>query len=85
MARLGQRNGWAGVLIRGAVRDVETLQQINFGVFAITKMPMRGGSSGVGEADAPVTFDRLSFIPGDILCMDEDGVVIVPAGLLPLA
>jgi regulator of RNase E activity RraA len=48
-------------------------------------MPMRGGSSGVGEADAPVTFDGLSFIPGDILCMDADGVVIVPAGLLPQA
>lgn len=85
MARLGRANGWAGVLIRGAVRDVDALQQIDFCVFAIAKVPMRGGSSGVGEAEAPVTFDGLCFTPGNVLCMDEDGVVIVPAGLLPKA
>lgn len=85
MARLGQGSGWAGVLIRGAVRDVEALRQIDFGVFAIAKVPMRGGSSGAGEAHAPVTFDGLCFTPGDILCMDADGVVIVPGGMVASA
>lgn len=82
MAQLGQRNGWAGVLIRGAVRDVEALQLIDFGVFAMAKVPARGGSSGVGEIDETLVFDGVRFSPGDILCVDADGVVIVPAAMV---
>ncbi len=49
MARLGMQNGWRGVLIHGAIRDVDILRELDFGVHALGAVPVRGGKSGVGE------------------------------------
>ena len=77
MANLGMANGWAGVVINGAVRDVEMLGGIDFAVFALASAPPRGRDAGAGESGVPLSFGGVRFEPGDLLCADLNGVVVV--------
>jgi regulator of ribonuclease activity A len=75
-------HGWAGVVIHGAVRDVATLATLDLGIKALGSNPRKSAKDGVGERDVPVTFGEATFRPGDILCSDDDGVVVLPAALV---
>lgn len=78
MARLAIENGWAGVVINGMVRDVNTLQSMDIAVLAVGHVPMRGGRSGLGEEDIELAFGDAVFAPGQFICIDRDGLVISP-------
>jgi regulator of ribonuclease activity A len=78
MAARARDNGWAGLVIRGAVRDAALLADVRVGVRALGANPRRSGKAGKGEVDAPVTFGGVTFATGDILHADEDGVVLLP-------
>jgi regulator of ribonuclease activity A len=82
IAALGERNGWAGIVVWGAVRDVLALSRLNFGVKALGSNPLRSGKRGVGQIDVPVTFGGITFRPGEWLYSDEDGI-LVSARALP--
>jgi regulator of ribonuclease activity A len=73
---LARDNGWAGVVINGAVRDVEALAQLELGVKALGSNPRKSAKSGAGELDVPVTFGGATFEPGAQLVSDEDGIVV---------
>jgi len=81
MAELASRNGWAGVVIHGAVRDANELNAIDIGVKALGTVPKRGSRTGAGERDVPLHFGGVTFTPGDHLVADADGVVVLPTGL----
>lgn len=70
------RNGWAGFLIHGAVRDVEVLAQLDLGVQALAAHPMKTEKRGLGEVDVPVTFAGVDFHPGHWLYADANGVIV---------
>jgi len=72
----GARNGWVGVVIAGAVRDVGALAVIDVSIKALGASPRRSAAHGVGEIDVPVTFGSATFTPGEYLWSDEDGVVV---------
>lgn len=78
MARLAVENGWAGVIIYGAVRDVARLGSMNLVVMALDQVPMRGGRSGQGEWNVELSFGGAVFTPGHFICADRDGVVVLP-------
>ena len=80
MARMAADNGWSGVVVNGAVRDVARLREIDLGVAALGSNPHRSGKAGAGTAGAPVSFGGVVFAPGDTIHVDEDGVVVVPRG-----
>jgi regulator of ribonuclease activity A len=71
-------NGWSGLIINGAVRDVEGLARLNLGVRALGPTPRRSGKSGLGEVDEPVEFGSAEFRPGGFLWCDVDGIVVAP-------
>lgn len=73
------KNGWAGIVINGAVRDTAVLGNLDIGIKALGSIPMRGVKRGEGVVDTPVAFGGVVFVPGDILHADEDGVAILPA------
>ncbi len=73
------RNGWAGIVVNGAVRDTAVLATLDIGVKALGSVPMRGAKRGEGVVDTPVAFGGVVFVPGDRLHADEDGVAILPA------
>jgi regulator of ribonuclease activity A len=81
MAALAVRNGWAGLVINGAVRDCVEIDAMAIGVKALGTVPRRGERTGAGEVDVPVQFGGLTFTPGRRLVADEDGVIVLPQGL----
>ena len=81
MAALASRNGWAGVVINGAIRDGVEIDAMDIGVKALGTVPRRGGRTGAGEVDVPVSFGGITFMPGRRLVADEDGVIVLPHGL----
>ena len=74
-------NGWAGVLVNGAIRDSAAIAQLDLGVKAIDTCPMKTNKQGQGLRDVPVAFGGLVIRPGDWLAADEDGVVLADAPL----
>ena len=81
MAELASRNGWAGLVIHGVVRDAVELNTIDIGVKALGTVPKRGSRTGAGERDVPVHFGGVTFTPGDHVVVDADGVIVLPSGL----
>ncbi|MPY49270.1 RraA family protein [Streptomyces acidicola] len=79
MAERARDNGWAGVVIHGALRDAVALAGVSVGVQALGTNPRKSGKAGHGEVDVPVSFGGVTFAPGDVLHADEDGVVLLPA------
>lgn len=76
LAGLGARNGWVGLIVHGAVRDVVALRSLDFGLKALGSNPLRSAKRGAGIRDVPVRFGGVEFRPGNWLYSDEDGIVV---------
>jgi regulator of ribonuclease activity A len=71
------RNGWAGLVVDGCVRDVAELAQCEVGILALAPMPLPTERRGQGQADVPVQVQGIWVRPGDWLVADADGVVVM--------
>jgi len=78
MADVAHSNGWEGLIINGAVRDVVLLGQLDIGVKALVTNPRRSHKHGAGQRDVPVAFGGVVFAPGATLVSDEDGLAVLP-------
>jgi regulator of ribonuclease activity A len=76
LAALAVQNGWSGVVIFGAVRDIAELGNTRLGVKALAAAPRRSAKQGKGERGVPVKFAGVEFRPGDRLWADEDGLLV---------
>lgn len=80
--RLGARaldNGWAGVIVAGAVRDTAILATLELGVMALRTTAMRSFGIGRGGArDTVLAMGGIEIRPGDIIYADEDAVLAGP-------
>lgn len=72
------RNGWAGIVIDGAVRDTVELASCGVGIRALASMPLPPVKRGEGERDVPVRIQGVWVQPGEWLVADEDGIVVLP-------
>ncbi|PTA68353.1 ribonuclease E activity regulator RraA [Deinococcus arcticus] len=79
LGALAVKNGWAGVIVHGCVRDTAELRCLPLGVRALAAHPRRSGKAVQGEHGVPVTFAGVTIRPGDHLHADEDGIVVLPA------
>ena len=70
------KNGWAGVIVYGCIRDSAELGRMDLGIRALGTMPLRSEKRGEGERDVPVRFAGVTFRPGEYAYVDEDGVVV---------
>ena len=73
------KNGWAGVVIDGCVRDVAELAQCSTGIRALAAMPLPTEKRGEGQAGVAIQIQGVWVRPGDWLYADEDGMVVMPA------
>jgi 4-hydroxy-4-methyl-2-oxoglutarate aldolase len=74
-----RRKGIAGVLVDGAVRDVNTLAQwTDFPVFTRWITPRGPSSMERGSVNETIAFGGITVSPFDIVIGDDDGLVIVP-------
>lgn len=79
------RNGWAGVLIDGCVRDVAELAVCETGIRALASMPLPTERRQQGLRDLVVKIQGVVVRPGDWLYADEDGTVVADRPLHPAA
>jgi regulator of ribonuclease activity A len=82
IAGLGLSNGWAGIIVNGAVRDAATLRTLDIGVKALGTNPRKSTKTGDGERDVVVELGGIRFTPGDIAYSDDDGIVVVASQAL---
>ncbi|MEY8013667.1 ribonuclease E activity regulator RraA [Mycobacterium servetii] len=80
IAELARSNGWAGLVINGAVRDAAALRGIDIGIKALGTNPRKSTKTGAGERDVEISLGGVTFAPGQIAYSDDDGIVVVAVG-----
>ncbi|MFH1381402.1 MAG: orotidine 5'-phosphate decarboxylase / HUMPS family protein [Chloroflexota bacterium] len=70
--------GVVGVVIDGAVRDIDDIRKMKFPLFARHFTPTAGEPKGFGEINAPIEICGRRIEPGDWIIGDESGVIVVP-------
>jgi 4-hydroxy-4-methyl-2-oxoglutarate aldolase len=84
-----RRLGVSGIVVDGAVRDVEELAAIGVPVFAVGSNPNGPTKACPGRINAPIACGGVAVQPGDLIVADGDGVTVIDreaaASLLELA
>jgi RraA family protein len=70
--------GIAGVIVDGAVRDLQALSDMGYPVFARGGSPRGPYKEGPGEINTIISCGNVPVRPGDVIVADDDGVVVVP-------
>jgi len=83
LARNAADSGWAGVIVYGAVRDVEEIDGCVIGVRALAVTPRRSIKRGEGQRDLVVSVAGARVRPGDWIYADRDGVLTCARRLHP--
>jgi regulator of ribonuclease activity A len=76
LAAAAAENGWQGLVINGAVRDVEILETIDLGVKALAACPVKTDKRGEGQLDVPLRFAGAQLEPGQFLYADANGIIV---------
>jgi regulator of ribonuclease activity A len=76
LGELAEKNGWAGIIVFGCVRDSEELDARDIGIRALATHPQRSAKKGVGERDIRVAIAGVAVAPGDWIYADADGVLV---------
>jgi len=82
LAEQAAANGWAGLVIHGAIRDVDQIAATALGVQALGCCPLKTEKLGMGQRDVPVTIAGVTIAPGDYVYADNNGVIVSPRPLL---
>lgn len=81
LAAMAVKNGWAGVLVFGVIRDTEAIGRLDLGVKALGTCPRKTEKLGKGQRDVALDIGGVHIEPGHWLYADEDGVVLLPVGV----
>lgn len=76
IAGLAVDNGWAGLIVNGAIRDRVAIGTLPFGVKALGSNPAKSTKTGAGEVDVPVEVGGVTFRTGARVWCDEDGILV---------
>ena len=82
--QLGEKavaNGWQGIVLYGAVRDVEALEKLELGILALAAIPVKTDKKGVGEKALPLRFAGVTFMPGHYVYADRNGLIVASTAL----
>lgn len=81
LARIAHDNGWAGLVLAGAVRNAALLAEVPIGIKALGATPRGTVLSSEGVRSLPLHFADVAFKPGHCLYADEDGILLSWASL----
>jgi regulator of RNase E activity RraA len=70
--------GLGGLVVDGAIRDIEELSNLKFPAFSRTVSAGGCDKDGPGEINVPIVCGNTVVMPGDIVVGDSEGVVVVP-------
>lgn len=76
LADLALKNEWEGIVVYGAVRQVDELAELDIGIQAMAAIPVGAADEGIGESDIRVNFGGVTFFSGDHLYADNTGIIL---------
>lgn len=76
LASLAADNGWAGIVVFGAVRDIDEIEDCEIGVRAMALHPQRSARKGVGDSNVKVAIAGVAVEPGNWIYADADGILV---------
>ncbi|OOF68778.1 ribonuclease E activity regulator RraA [Rodentibacter caecimuris] len=76
LAQLAADNGWEGIIVYGAVRQIQQLENIEIGIHALAPVPVRADDKDNGESDVAVNFGGVTFFPEDYVYADLTGIIL---------
>lgn len=82
LAEQAAANGWAGLVINGAIRDVDEIAATALGVQALGSCPVKTEKLGAGQRDVALELGGVPVAPGDYVYADNNGVLISKVPLL---
>ena len=77
LATQAQARGVAGILVDGAVRDLDDLAEIGLPIWARFVRAQGAEKGTVGGLDVPVAVGGAEIRPGDVVVMDCDGAMVL--------
>ena len=80
MCHTASAAGLGGLVVDGAIRDVEGITRLGFPAFSRTVSPGSCDKDGPGEINVPISCGGTVVCPGDLIVGDADGVAVVPRG-----
>ncbi|MGQ3215574.1 MAG: RraA family protein [Shinella sp.] len=83
MIAFAKKRGIAGIVIDGAVRDLDAIASDNFPVYARGVTHRGPYKDGPGAINVPVSIGGMPVQPGDLIVGDQDGLLAVPAAEAP--
>jgi 4-hydroxy-4-methyl-2-oxoglutarate aldolase len=84
LSTAARARGARGAVIDGLVRDVRKIETLGFPVFARGIKPVDSRGRGiVVDYNVPVECGGVLVSPGDLVFADYDGVMVIPAEVLP--
>ena len=82
LAEQAVANGWSGLVINGAIRDVDEIAALPLGVRALGTCPVKTDKLGMGQRDIPVTIGAVTISPGEFIYADNNGVIVSKVALI---
>lgn len=82
LAALAHEQGWVGLIVYGAIRDVREIGALDIGVMALNTCPARSDKLAMGARNVPVSFAGVTFWPDQYVYADEDGIVVARQALV---
>lgn len=76
LAEKAAKNGWAGLVINGCIRDCDQIVATQIGVKAINTHPMKTEKRGLGDLNIDVSFAGQTIRPGDWVYSDNNGILV---------
>jgi regulator of RNase E activity RraA len=74
---VAKKNGIAGFVVDGVIRDVAESREIGFPVFARGVIPIPGGKEILGKLNALIKCGGVEVHASDIIVADEEGIVVI--------
>ena len=72
------KRGLGGIVLNGAIRDLDAIQAGSFPVFAAGVTHRGPYKDGPGEINVPIAISAMVINPGDLILGDADGLLCVP-------
>ena len=70
-------NNWSGIITNGYIRDIEVIQNIDIGVYAVNSYPKKTDKSkGTGEKDVQIKIGNVSIESGCWIYVDTNGWIV---------
>lgn len=76
LGQLAEENGWEGIVVFGAIRDVDEIELQNIGIKTLGTCPVKSIKRNEGQHNVFLKFAGVEFTPGHYVYSDKDGILV---------